>query len=57
MPGIVCKFENNNVQTFDDNVKFMGEVSFAISFDFEATSGTKTYDLDQDTNLYPVSTT
>ena len=33
----------------------MGEVSFAISFDFEATSGKKTYNLDQDTNLYPVS--
>ena len=50
--GIVCKFENNNVQTFHDNVKFMGEVSFAISFDYEATSGKKTYNLDQDTKLF-----
>lgn len=55
MPGIVYKFENSNVQTFEDNVKVMGEVPFAVYFDFKTTSGKKTYSFDQDTDLYQVS--
>ena len=31
----------------------MGEVPFPIFFDFEAMSGKKTYNFDQETNLYP----
>lgn len=33
----------------------MGEVPFATFFDFEAISWKKTYNFDQDTNLYPFS--
>ena len=52
MPGIVYKFKNSNVQSFEDNVKFMGEVPFAVYFDFETTSGKKTYNFDQNTDLF-----
>ena len=41
MPGILCKFENQNIQTFFNNVKFMGDVSFSIYFHFETTSSKK----------------
>ena len=33
----------------------MGEVPFAVYFDFETTSGKKTYDFDEFVDLYPVS--
>ena len=57
MPSIVFKFENSNVQTFKANVTFTIELPFAIYFNFETISGKKTYDLNQDTDFYPVSYT
>ena len=39
MIGILNKFENQNIQTFVDNKKFMGDVPFSIYFDFETTAG------------------
>ena len=39
IPGIIYKFENQNIQTFFDNTKFMGDLPFAIYFDFEIPSG------------------
>ena len=41
MIGILNKFENQNIQTFVDNKKFMGDVPFSIYFDFETTAGNK----------------
>ena len=32
MPGLVYKFEKKHILTFEDIVKFMGEVPFAIYF-------------------------
>ena len=55
MAGIKYKFENQNVQTFFNNMKFMGDLPFFIYFDFETTSGKKIYNFDQESNLYPVS--
>ena len=55
MPGIIYKFGNQNIQTFFDNVKFMGDLPFSIYFDFETTSGKKVYHFDGDATLYPVS--
>ena len=48
IPGIVYKFENQNMQTLFDNVKFVGDLSFSIYFDFETTSGKKIYNSDND---------
>ena len=55
MPGIIYKFENQNIQTFFDSMKLMGDLPFAMYFDFEATSGKKIYNFDEDCTLYPVS--
>ena len=54
-PGIVYKFENQNIQTFFDNMKFMGDLPFSIYFDLETTTGKKVYNFDEDATLYPVS--
>ena len=36
MPSIVYKFENQSIQTFFDNMKFMGDLLSAIYFNREA---------------------
>ena len=54
---IVYKFENQNIQTFFDNMKFMGDLPFSIYFDLETTRGKKVYNFDEDATLYPVSYT
>ena len=54
-PGIVYKFENQNIQTFFDNMKFMGDLPFSIYFDLETTTGKKVCNFDEDATLYPVS--
>ena len=53
-PGIVYKFENLNIQTFFDNIKFMGDLPLSIYFDLETTTGKKVYNFDEDATLYPV---
>ena len=37
--GVVYKFENNKIVTFQDNFKYMGNFSFTVYFDFETTTG------------------
>ena len=39
--SIVHKFENQNIHTLFDNTKFMGDLPFAIYFDFETALGKK----------------
>ena len=53
--GIIYKFENQNIQTFFDNMKFIGDLPFSIYFDVETTSGKKIYNFDEGSCLYPVS--
>ena len=55
MPVILYRFENQNVQTFFDNVEFMGNMPFSIYFDFGTTCGKKGYSFDEDGTVYPVS--
>ena len=40
-PGIVYKFENQNIQSFFDNTKFMRDLPFSIYFDLQTTTGKK----------------
>ena len=54
-PSIMYKFENQNIQTYFDNVKFMGDLLFSIYFDFEITSGKIVCHFDEDAILYQVS--
>ena len=56
MPEIVYKFENQNISTFEGNIRFMGgELPFAIYFDLESTCGKKVYKFDGIAKMYPVS--
>ena len=55
MPSITYKVENQNIKTFFDNIKFMGDLLFSIHFDFETASGKNVYHFDEDATLYPVS--
>ena len=54
-PGIVYIIENQNIQTFTDNIKLMGDLPFSICFDLETTTGKKVYNFDKNATLYPVS--
>ena len=54
IPGIIYKFENQNIQTFFDNTQFIGDLPFVIYFDFKTTSGQKIYNFEEDCLLYPV---
>ena len=55
IPGITYIFENQNIQTFFNNMKFMGDIPFSIYFDLETTTGKKIYNFDEDATLYSVS--
>ena len=55
LPGIVFRFENQNIQTFLDNMKFMVDFPFLIYFDLKTTTGKKVFNFDEDATLYPVS--
>ena len=54
-PGIVYKYESQNIQTFFDNMKFLGGLPFSIYFDLETTAGKKVCNFDEDATLHPVS--
>ena len=56
-PGITYKFNNEHLTTFEENFKLMGDLSFCIYFDLEATCGRKVYEdaTDSAKNMYPVS--
>ena len=41
VPGSLYKFENQNFITFEDNYKFIGDLLFAVYFDFETTTTAK----------------
>ena len=52
--AIVYKFENQNIKTFFDNMKFMGDLPFSIYFDLETTTGKKFYNFDEGATLSPI---
>ena len=52
MPGIVYKFENQNIQTVFDNVKFMGDLPYVIYFYFKTTCGKNTYNFDDKASIH-----
>ena len=43
MPGIVYKFENQHITTFEGNFRFLSEQPFAVYFDLETTCGKKEF--------------
>lgn len=39
MPREIYKFENQNLVTSEDNLKYMGDLPFVAYFDFKTTTG------------------
>ena len=57
-PGIVYKFNNQHLTTFEDNFKLMGDQPFSVYFGLETTCGKTNFalDLDDDSaDMYVVS--
>ena len=38
VPGVIYNFENQSLVTFEDNLKFMGDLPSPAYFDFETTT-------------------
>ena len=55
MPRLVYRFKNQSILTFEDNVKFMGDLHFSIYFYLETTSGKKIYEFEEAAEMYPIS--
>ena len=54
LPGIAYKFENQNIQTFLNNLKLVRDLPFSMHLDLETTTGKKVYNFDEDATLYPI---
>ena len=56
MAAVTClgSYTNLKSKLFSDNVKFMGDLPFAIYFDFETTCGKKPNNFDDKASMYPV---
>lgn len=56
MAAVTClgSYTNLKSKLFFDNVKFMGDLPFAIYFDFETTCRKKPYNFDDKASMYPV---
>ena len=39
MPGVLYKFENQNLVTFENDLSYLGDLPLVEYFDFEATTG------------------
>ena len=50
--GITCSFDNGQILDYQDNFKYLGDVSFTVYFDFETTSRHAVF---FDTVMYAVS--
>ena len=57
IPGIVYKFQNEYLSTFEENFRLLGDLPFTIYFDLETTCGKKLYEdfTDPTNSMYPVS--
>ena len=55
IPGVVYNFNNQNLVTYQDNLKYKGNIPITIYFDFETTAATDNcYDPEQ-TEMFVVS--
>ena len=43
MPGIAYKFGNTSLGSYEDNFKFMGDLTLVAYFDFETTTGSNLF--------------
>ena len=50
--GIVYTFENGKILSFQDNLKYLGDVPFTVYFNFETTTGDTVF---SDTKMFVMS--
>ena len=50
--GITYTFDNGQIVNFQDNFKYLGDVSFTVYFDFDTTTGNSAF---SDTKMYVIS--
>ena len=54
-PGVVYSFEIQNIVTFEDNIKYQGDVPFPLYADFEITAPTSDYLCPENDIMFSVS--
>ena len=54
-PGVVYNFEIQNIVTFEDNIKYQGDLPFALYADFETTAPTSDYLCPENDIMFSVS--
>ena len=55
MPGVISKFKNQNLVSYEDNLKYMGNLPFVAYFDFETTTGSSSKILIEEEEMSPIS--
>ena len=55
MPNVIYKFENQNLVTFEDNFKYLGDLPFVAQFDFETATGSGSRNYLDDEVMCPIS--
>ena len=55
MPSVIYKFKNQNLVTFENHFKDLGNLPLAVYFDFEATTGSGLGNYLNDEKIYPIS--
>ena len=54
-PGVVYRFENQNLVTFGDNLKYWGDLPFVAYCNFETTTTSKCMYNPEDRKMFPMS--
>ena len=54
MPGVIYKFENQNLVTFGDNLKHMVDLPCVAYFDFEPTTDSGLQNSFNEKEMYPI---
>ena len=55
IPSIIYKFKNQNLVTFEDHFKDLGDLPLVVYFDFEATTGSGLGNYFDDEKICPIS--
>lgn len=55
IPSVIYKFKNQNLVTFEDHFKDLGDLPLVVYFDFEATTGSGLGNYLNDEKIYPIS--
>ena len=54
-PGIVYNFNIQNIVSFEDNLKYIGDIPFSVYADFETTAPNSDFSCPENSPMFPVS--